>query len=870
MSQPQFNKFEKFTKEAKQALIVAQDSAKKAKTNYVGTEHILIGILSQTNSLGATILTNFGVSLENVNLVLKTVGRAATSKTGGASATGGLSGFAKKVIENAVRCAHEYNHMFVGTEHLLYALVSQDNTAATVILENMKVNVQHIKQEVIRIFESPNKRSQQQQNPMSTQVMNPIEFILGGLQGVFAQQGEKARQMPEGYKGKPFTQVQEQQSKTPALDYFSVDLVKDCRDGKLEPVIGREREIRRLVAILQRKTKNNPVLIGHPGVGKTAIAEGLAHAIVNEDVTDYLLEKRILTLSMSSIVAGTKYRGEFEERMKQIVDEAASQDNVILFIDELHTVIGAGSAEGSLDAANILKPALSRGKIQIIGATTTNEYRKYIENDPALERRFQVVQVPEPTHDDTLSILKGIKSGFEDHHNLIISDKAIESAVQLSVRYLPDKFLPDKAIDLIDEAASQKCISTKRDTIGSKKYQKELARVIKKKEEAVSHQDYEYAAELRAKELHLLELIDSSKSVKIPRDKREFLTEDDISTVVSEMTGVPVTKLMKDEMERLISLEDDLKKRVVGQDEALHLVANAIRRSRAGVSDSNRPIASFIFLGPTGVGKTETVRALAEEVYHDKNALIKIDMSEFMERHNTSRLIGATAGYVGYEDGGQLTEMVRRRPYSVVLFDEIEKAHPEVFNLLLQILEDGVLTDSKGRRVDFKNTIVVMTSNIGAELLTKEAAPIGFKLSSEELEQAEHQFAEKKEEVLGELKDVFRPEMLNRIDYIVMFNPLTHEHIKKIVQLHLRNLEERLQSRNLRFELSKGALESLAVMSYDPDYGARPVRRTIQKHVEDLLTDKLLSGEIVDGGVVKIAKKGDDIVLIQKGAVSKS
>jgi ATP-dependent Clp protease ATP-binding subunit ClpC len=855
------NRFEKFTKEAKQALIVAQDKAKESRLNYVGTEHILIGILSQTNSLGSVVLMNFGVSLENVNLVLKTVGR---TNTGGLQPSqgswGGLSGFAKKVIEGAVLTAHQFGHSFVGTEHLLYALVSQDNTAATVILENMKVNPSDIKEQIIQAFEKNKEsaRSQMEQMGGMPNMMNPIEFFLSGLHGVL-QQGNN--QNKELYKEAKEDKKDGKALKTPALDYFTTDLTGDCRKGKLGPVIGRNKEIDRVVGILSRKTKNNPVIIGEPGVGKTAVVEGLAHAIVAEQVPDTMLDKRILALSMTSVVAGTKYRGEFEERVKQIIDEAASLSNVILFIDELHSVIGAGSAEGSLDAANILKPALSRGKIQVIGATTTNEYRKYIESDSALERRFQSVMVNEPTIEETKKIMQGIREGFEEHHALVIKDEALDAAIKLSKRYIHDRFLPDKAIDLLDEACSVRRISRKTPGDKLKKLQKELGKVIKAKEESVSNQDYEHAAELRNKELEILKEMENCKSTKIPREKREKIDAEDIARVVSNITGIPVTSLVKEDISRLKNLDKLLRKRVVGQDEAISLVAKAIQRSRAGFADHNRPIGSFIFLGPTGVGKTELVRTLASEVYNDKDSLIKIDMSEFMERHNTSRLVGATAGYVGYEDGGQLTEAVRRKPYSVVLFDEIEKAHPDVFNLLLQILEDGELTDSKGRKVDFKNTTVIMTSNIGAKRLTDQAAPIGFNIPHEEREQAEQDYERLKQDVLEELKNHFRPEFLNRIDKVIVFRPLTHEDIKEIVKLHIGYLEERLEGKKIKIELTPGGLELLAKESYDPKYGARPVRRKVQELVEDVLTQMFLDGDIKEGNTVKIVKKGTGIAL---------
>lgn len=876
------NRFEKFTKEAKQALVVAQEKARSSKLNYVGTEHILIGILTQTNSLGAAILMNFGVSLENVHLVLKTVGRMSTTPASSQKGWGGLSGFAKKVIEQAVLSAHEFNHSYVGTEHLLYALVTQENTAATVILENMKVNPTDIREQIVQAFEKSKEATKQGGMPMNdpqSAAMNPIEFFLSGLHGVLTgnmQQGGKDQYKDpnkQGNNAPPQKQKGEKPPKTPALNYFTTDMTNECRQGKLGPVIGRKKEIERMISILCRKTKNNPVLIGEPGVGKTAVVEGLAHAIVSEKVPDIMLDKRILSLSMTSVVAGTKYRGEFEERIKQIIDEASSQPNVILFIDELHSVIGAGSAEGSLDAANILKPALSRGQVQVIGATTTTEYRKYIESDSALERRFQPVMVEEPSEPDALEILKGIRESFEDHHSLVISDEALENSISLSKRYIHDRFLPDKAIDLLDEACSNRRIKSKGNLDRVRKLQKELSKIIKKKEESVSAQDYEHAAELRNRELELLKEIEATRTIKIPRDKREIIEQEDIAKVVSRATGIPVTRLVKADIARLKKLSTVLENRVVGQDEAIQAVSKAIQRSRTGFADHRRPIGSFIFMGPTGVGKTELVRALAQEVYNDRDALIKIDMSEFMERHNTSRLVGATAGYVGYEDGGQLTEAVRRKPYSVILFDEIEKAHPDVFNLLLQILEDGELTDSKGRRVDFKNTIIVMTSNIGAKRLTDGAAPIGFQVKSDELDQAEKNFDHIREGVMEDLKKHFRPEFLNRIDKIVTFRPLTHDNIKKIVKMHIGYLEDRLQKKNIKLELTNGGMEQLAKLSYDPHFGARPVRRKVQELVEDELTQRYLDGDFKDGDVVKIVKSNDGVKLqkaTKKKAAAKS
>jgi ATP-dependent Clp protease ATP-binding subunit ClpC len=748
----------------------------------------------------------------------------------------------------------------VGTEHLLYALVEQENTAATVILENMKISSEDIKKEIVRAFETlkhtplSNEQGQVPNNGM----VNPLEFFLNGLQGVIAGNEKEQFQTPQKSKdGKA--------SKTPALDYFTTDLVQEVREKKVDPIIGRNIEIERCIAILMRKTKNNPVLIGDPGVGKTAVVEGLAQKIAAEDVPEMMLDRRILSLSMAAVVAGTKYRGEFEERIKQILEEAASMSNVILFIDELHTVIGAGSAEGSLDAANILKPALSRGKVQVIGATTTNEYRKHIETDAALERRFQPVMVDEPSEEDTIQILRGIRESFENHHNLIIRDEALDTAVKLSKRYINDRFLPDKAIDLVDEAASLRSMHVKPENDKVKDIQRELKNIVKEKEDSVSRQDYEAAANLRQKELILINEMEAAKHVRIPREMRGSIGEEEIASVVSRMTGVPVTKLVKEDIDKLKDLEHVLNRNVVGQEEATKAVSTAVRRARTGITSGKRPIASFIFMGPTGVGKTELVKTIAKEIYGDEDALIKMDMSEFMERHNTSRLTGTTAGYVGYEEGGQLTESVRRKPYSVILFDEIEKAHPDVFNILLQILEDGILTDGKGRKVDFKNTVIVMTSNIGARKLTESAASIGFSLSQSEMGTAMSNFDHKKEEVLKELKNHFKPEFINRIDNIIVFKPLTHESIKKIVKIHVNDLQKRIADKKITLELSDEALDLLAVKSTDPEYGARPVRRKVQEYLEDPLSQGLIDDEFAEGDTVQITKDGENIKLVKKG-----
>jgi len=844
------NYFEKFTKEAKDALVIAQEKAEESNLNYVGTEHILLGILHQENSLGATILNNFGVSVSNVELVLRSVGRSSKTQND-TSKPAGLSGFAKQVIENAVGCASRYNHNFVGTEHLLFAVVSQDNTAATVILENMKINPKHVQSQIVEFFQKgiDNKNMNGQMNNM-----NPVEFFLNGLNGVLASSDQ-----PTFKKGD-----KKSKSKTPTLDYFTVDLCDQVRKGKVDPIIGREKEIERLVSILNRKTKNNPVLIGEPGVGKTAIVEGLAMRIVDNKVPQQMLDKRILILPMGSVVAGTKFRGEFEERIKLIIEEASSMPNIILFIDELHTLIGAGSAEGSLDAANILKPALSRAKIQVIGATTTNEYRKAIESDQALERRFQTIMVEEPSIEHAIEMLNGIRESFEDHHNLMITSEAIEAAVKLSSRYITERFLPDKAIDLIDEACALKRVTTPEHKSEIKEMQTKLSKLTKKKEQAVSAQDYEKAKKIRDEELKLSAEIEKLKTVKTPRKLRKKISSEDVAKMVHKITGVPVSKLVSSDLSKLKNLETILHEHIIGQEHAVKDISKAIRRSRAGISSSKRPIGSFLFLGPTGVGKTELVKTLASEIYNDPKALIKIDMSEFSEKHAASRLTGTTAGYVGYEEGGQLTEAVRRKPYSVVLFDEVEKAHPEFFNLLLQILEDGVLTDGKGKKVDFTNTIIVMTSNLGASKLTSKAGPIGFNLSDTEEKERMKDFDSTKEEIMSDVRKFFKPEFINRIDKVIVFDPLKHDDVKEIIKLLINQLQFRMNDRNIKINVSEKAISYLAEKGYDPEYGARPARRILQDKLEDEITELILDKKVSTGQTINIGFKADKLTFTVK------
>lgn len=858
------NNFNKFSDDLKKALLFAEEISKESRSNYIGTEHMLLGILSQKDAPGANTLMHFGVSLENVKLVLDSVGSLSVNQE--VSPNEKLSRYAKKTLEDAIALAYKFQHQLVNTNHMLYALCLQRETAATVILENMKINLNDIIRAIEEQFQVEGSGTPDMGMPSAQPGQpgynNPFEALIGGLQGLLMgnMQNQPSPEMADVFKGAEDPNkkngTQKKPSKTPALDYFTTDFTQMAREKKLDPIIGREKEIERIVAILNRKTKNNPVLIGEAGVGKTAIAEGLAQRIISEEVPSGLLDKRVLELDMTALVAGTKYRGEFEERIKKVIDEASKAENeVILFIDELHTVIGAGSAEGSLDAANILKPALARGKVQVVGATTLNEYQKHVEKDKALERRFQQIIVEEPSIADAKKILAGLKETYEDFHGLIIDDAAIEAAVDLSKRYITDRYLPDKAIDMIDEASSLKSLKNNNNREHIKKLQEEVEKIVKKKEAAVYSQNYDKASIFRQKELELVQKIQEIKQSKVPRDKRVHVTRDDIAVVIGKATGIPVTDMLSSDMDKLKNIESILKSRIVGQDEAISKIAKAIRRSRTQIASEKRPIGSFLFLGPTGVGKTELVKVLAEEVYGTRDALIKVDMSEFMERHNVSRLIGATAGYVGYEEGGQLTESVRRKPYCVVLFDEIEKAHPDVQNILLQIMEDGEITDAKGRRVDFKNTIIIMTSNIGADKLTNKASKIGFDLATEELEKAEKDYAEMQEMVKGDLKDFFSPEFLNRLDQVIVFRALTHENLKAIVKLQIAELQQRLDKHKIHMDFTNAALDYLASESYNPAFGARPVRRTIQDRIENYLSEELLVGKLKEGSNVTINKK---------------
>ncbi len=809
------DRFDKFTERARRVLTLAQEEAQRFNHNYIGTEHLLLGLVREGDGVAAKVLANLGVELTKVRSAVEfIIGRGDRAITGDI----GLTPRAKKVIELAVDEARRLNHHYIGTEHVLLGLVREGEGIAASVLESLGVNLERVRAETTRILS----------------------------QSVPQSSGSGARSS----------------TRTPTVDQLGTDLTSASRQGKLDPVIGREPEIERVIQILSRRTKNNPILIGEPGVGKTAIAEGLAHRIISGDVPESLQGKRLVTLDIGGLVAGTKYRGEFEERLKKVIDELKNAGNCILFIDEMHMLVGAGAAEGAVDAANILKPSLARGELQCIGATTLDDYRKYIERDAALERRLQPVKVEEPSVEETIEILRGIKERYEEHHKLKISDEAIRAASELADRYVADRFLPDKAIDLVDEAASRVRIQKTATPPSLKEALGGLESVRKEKDTAISSQQYEYAAELRDREVKLqekIEQLEEELGAEAPVEEL-IVTEEDIANVVSMWTGIPVARIASEEQTRLLHMEEALGGKVIGQEEAIHVIAKAVRRSRAGLKDPRRPIGVFMFLGPTGVGKTYMPRMLADFMFDSEDALLRLDMSEFMEKHNVSRLVGAPPGYIGYEDGGQLTDTVRRKSYCLILLDEIEKAHPDVFNILLQIFDDGHLTDAKGRKVDFRNTIIVMTSNVGSDLIRKESV-IGFNIQKEEARTAEDQYKRMKEKVLEELKKAFRPEFLNRLDATVVFHGLSKEHIRQIVELQLKDVEQQLKLKGVTLEVTETAKDWLGEKGYDQFFGARPLRRVIQDEIEDRLSDAILENRFQDGDRVVIDVEGDEVIL---------
>ncbi len=811
---------QRFTDDAQRVLSLAQEAALELGHDYVGTEHVLIGLTKVKNGVAAKALEELGLVTEDIfEAVEEHVGR------GNKKATSiYMTPRVKHVLELAIQVANQMNHNYVGTEHILLGLLSDGSGVAVAILRAMNIR--------------------------SNDVVEAIRSILGSNKG--SNNGGQ-----EGINSN---------NDLGELSDFATDLNESAKQGKIDPVIGRDTEIQRVIQILSRRTKNNPVLIGEPGVGKTAIAEGLAQRIVTGNVPEILRNKRIISLSIGSMLAGAKYRGEFEERLKKAIDEVQQHDDMIIFIDEIHTLVGAGATEGAMDAANILKPALARGEFQVIGATTLDEYKKHIEKDAALERRFQPVQVGEPNEEDALEILKGLRDRYEAFHKAKITDEALTAAVSLSSRYITDRFLPDKAIDVVDEAASKVRMKVFSAAPDVKALEDRLNTVKKEKEAAVTSQDFEKAAKLRDEEQSLLKEIGDKRSIaKEKSDQKLIVTEEDIAAVVAQWTGIPVAKIAEEESETLLHLEEELHKRVVGQDEAVTTVAKAVRRARAGLKDPKRPIGSFLFLGPTGVGKTELARALASSLFGDESAMIRLDMSEYMEKHTVSRLVGAPPGYVGYEEGGQLTDAVRRKPYSVILLDEVEKAHADFFNILLQVLDDGRLTDSQGRTVDFRNTVIIMTSNLGAKALHKNSPELGFLAAKKSDfnvdENKEIEFKEAKKSVMDAVKRHFRPEFLNRIDEMIVFHPLTEEDLKEIVTILMSDVTKRLEERDLQLEITPEAMQLLVKEGSDFTMGARPLKRAIQRLIEDPVSDLILKGDAKEGKIIKADAKDNDLVV---------
>ncbi|NLY51888.1 MAG: ATP-dependent Clp protease ATP-binding subunit [Firmicutes bacterium] len=806
--------FGRFTERAQKVIVLSQEEARRLGHNVVGTEHILLGLVAEGHGVAARALQELGALDQVRSEVERVIGR-------GDGVTVGQIGFtprAKRVLELAFDEARQLGHTYIGTEHILLGLIREGEGVAAQVLRNLGADLERVRKQVLSLL---------------------------GEASTPAAGGKAARAR-----------------KTPTLDQFGRDLTEMAREGKLDPVIGREMEIQRVIQVLSRRTKNNPCLIGEPGVGKTAIAEGLAQKIVAGDVPETLAGKRVVTLDLGALVAGSKFRGEFEERLKKVMEEIRTSGDVILFIDEMHTIIGAGAAEGAIDASNILKPALSRGELQAIGATTIDEYRKYVERDAALERRFQPVMVDEPSIEESIAILEGLRDRYEAHHRVKILDEALVAAVKLADRYVTDRFLPDKAIDLIDEAASKVRLARLVTPPQLKELEAKIEELRIEKESAIKNEEFEKAAALRDEEQKLREQLDNGREEwKNNRVRQEgVVSAQDIAEVVSSWTGIPVSKLAQEEMDRLLELENILHQRVIGQEEAITAISQAIRRAHAGLKDPKRPVGSFIFLGPTGVGKTELARALAEALFGDEDAMIRLDMSEYMERHTVSRLIGAPPGYVGYEEAGQLTERVRRRPYSVVLFDEIEKAHPEVFNILLQVLEDGRLTDAKGRTVDFRNTVLIMTSNVGAHQIQRTGSGIGFRIDDDE----ESSYQDMKKLVTDELRRTFRPEFLNRIDEIIVFHALNKEHIKDIVEIMLKDLRKQLQEQGMSITVSDAAKEILIDEGFDPDFGARPLRRAIQRLIETPLSEEILKGTFAEGDVIFVGAEDGELVFVKK------
>ena len=818
--------FERFTEKAIKVIMLAQEEARRLGHNFVGTEQVLLGLIGEGTGVAAKTLKSMGVTLKDARAeVEKIIGRG----SGFVAVEIPFTPRAKRVLELSWDEARQLGHNYIGTEHLLLGLIREGEGVAARVLENLGVDLNKVRTNVVK--------------------------MLGESKPQAVSSSSSSSSSSSG------------KTKTPSLDEFGRDLTLAAQELRLDPVVGREKEIERVIQILARRTKNNPVLIGEPGVGKTAVAEGLATRIVNAEVPDILDGKKVIQLDMGLLVAGTKYRGEFEERLKKIMDEIRQAGNIILVIDEMHTLIGAGAAEGAIDAANILKPALSRGEIQVIGATTLDEYRKYVEKDSALERRFQPVIIDEPTEEESIEIIKGLKPKYEEHHKLIISDEAIVASVKLSNKYITDRFLPDKAIDVIDEASSKVRLKVSNLSPEGKELEKELRGLIKEKEEAIRNQEFEKASQLRDDEADLKEKIrEMAQKYKEEHEaNKPTVTAENVAEVISTMTGVPVTKLTEGESERLLKLEDTLHERVIGQHDAVVAISKAIRRARVGLKSPNRPIGSFIFCGPTGVGKTELAKALAEAVFGSEDNMIRVDMSEFMEKHSTAKLIGSPPGYVGYDDGGHLTELVRKKPYSVILFDEIEKAHPDVFNIMLQILDDGRLTDAKGRHVNFKNTIIIMTSNVGASMITT-TSKLGFSTSDDE---SKDKYEKLKETVTEEMKKAFRPEFLNRIDETIVFSHLSQEEIRQIVDLMLKDLFKRLAERELSVEVTDEVKDHLAKNGYSEAYGARPLRRLIQRKIEDMLAEEILSGKYAPGDTIVIKLVNDKIAFEKKAKRAK-